>query len=553
MGKRCFILAATIGIKRRERSAATNMTQLAAPRDLALFTSTTNVLFRHKIRPMNAQAAYEELLGRCREESLLASIAELLEWDELTYMPTEGVEHRGNQQALLAGLHHQRVTAPRVGELLDQVEGSDLVSDPESLAAANVRLIRRAYSKALRMPQALVEELARVVSVAQQEWALARARSDFAIFLPWLEKVVHLKRQEADNLSYETEPYDALLDEYEPGARSTQIAEWFEALRRELVPLVESIRGSGRSPPALLRQAFPLERQRLFGEEAAAALGFDFAAGRLDTTVHPFFSAIGPGDCRIVTRFSSNDFCDGFFGILHEVGHALYELGLDPAHHGTPIGEVASLGVHESQARLWENIVGRGKPFWRHFFPRARQVFHEALAGVSLDEFHFAINSVGPSFNRVKADEVTYNLHILVRFELERALLTGDLKPADVPNAWNEGYQRHLGVTPPNDAEGCLQDGHWGAGLVGYFPTYTLGNLFAAQLFARATQELGSQDEAFARAEFAPLLGWLRERVHRHGHRFPAARLIELAIGSPLDHRPLVKYLREKFGELYGL
>jgi len=269
--------------------------------------------------------------------------------------------------------------------------------------------------------------------------------------------------------------------------------------------------------------------------------------------VHPFFSAVGPGDCRIVTRFSDNDFCDGFFGILHELGHAFYEIGLDPEQHGTPAGEAAAVGLHESQARLWENAVGRSRAFWRHFLPRAQQTFQASLADVSLEDFHFAINVCVPSLNRVRADEVTYNLHILVRFELERALMSGDLKPADVPAAWNEGYRRHLGIVPADDAEGCLQDGHWGAGLIGYFPTYTLGNLMAAQLFARAAGELGELEEMFARGDFAPLLSWLRERIHRHGHVQPANDLLEAATGSPLDHGFLMRYLRGKFGELYDV
>lgn len=499
---------------------------------------------------MKAQAAYDELLRRCREESLLSSIAELLEWDELTYMPEAGAEHRGNQQALIAGLHHQRATDPRLGELLDVVEGSELTGDADSLSAANIRLIRRAYTRACRLPQSLVEEQARVVSLAQQEWVDARARADFGIFLPWLDKVVHLKRQEAEAQGYETEPYDALLEDYEPGARCTQLAGTFESLRAELLPLIDTVRGSRRRPQTeLLRQTFAINRQRLFGEETAAALGFDFSAGRLDTTVHPFFSAIGPGDCRIVTRFSESDFCDGFFGILHELGHAFYEIGLDSAQHGTPAGEAASVGLHESQARLWENAVGRSRAFWRYFLPRAKQAFLPSLADATLDDFHRAVNVCEPSLNRVRADEVTYNLHILVRFELERALMTGDLKPADLPAAWNEGYRRHLGIVPANDVEGCLQDGHWGAGLLGYFPTYTLGNLMAAQLFARAAEELGDLDDMFARGEFAPLLDWLREHIHRHGHRWPANKLIERVTGSPLDHQHLVRYLRGKFAD----
>jgi carboxypeptidase Taq len=503
---------------------------------------------------MRARAAYDELVRWARHEALLASCAELIGWDEETYMPRGGVVHRGNQMALLAGLLHEQATGPRVGELLAAVEGSPLTRDPLAAAAVNVREWRRTYDRLTRLPRRLVEEIARTASLAQQEWTAARRDASFAHFRPWLEKMVALKRREAECLGPPGAAYDALLDEYEPGATSRELGRLFDALRHDLVPLAAAIAGARRRPDAsLLHREYPVDRQRIFGEAVAAAVGFDFHGGRLDTAPHPFFSSIGPGDCRITTRYALHNFSDAFFGILHEVGHGLYEQGLDPAHHGTPLGEAVSLGMHESQSRLWENVVGRSRPFWEHFFPRARQVFHETLADVTLDAFHFAVNHVAPSPVRVQADEVTYNLHILVRFELEQALLGGDLPAADLPGAWNEAYRHYLGVTPPSDVEGCLQDGHWAAGQIGYFPTYTLGNVFAAQLVARAREELGDLDRQFARGEFSGLLGWLRDRVHRHGRRFPAVRLIEYAAGAPPDHGPLVQALRAKYGELYGV
>jgi carboxypeptidase Taq len=320
------------------------------------------------------------------------------------------------------------------------------------------------------------------------------------------------------------------------------------------VPLVNELTYAQRKPNvAVLHREYPIDRQRVFGEAVAGAVGFDFRRGRLDITTHPFFSTIGPGDCRITTRFNQYDFSEAFFGTLHEVGHGLYEQGLDAEHHGTPMGDAVSLGMHEAQSRLWENTVGRSRSFWEHFFPRARQVFHEALSDVTLDDFHFAVNHVAASCNRVRADEVTYNLHILVRFELEKALVAGDLNAADLPAAWNEAYRHYLGITAQDDAEGCLQDGHWAAGMIGYFPTYTLGNVFAAQLFARAAADLPDLDAQFARGEFAGLLGWLRDKVHRHGHRYPAVRLIEHVTGAAPDHRPLVQALRRKYEELYGI
>jgi carboxypeptidase Taq len=503
---------------------------------------------------MQPREAYDELTRKVKEEALLASCAALLGWDEETYLPRAGAAHRAEQQALLAGLLHDRATDPRLGELLATVEGSDLVADPDSAEAVNVRELRRLYDREVRLPRRLVAEYARVTSLAQQAWVAAYDRADWPLFRPWVEKVLALKREEAACLRPGDELYDTMLDEYEPGMSGRQVAALFDALRGELVDLVAAIGASRRRPDAsILRRPYPVDRQRQFGAEVAAAVGFDFRCGRLDTSPHPFFTAIGPGDYRITTRYRPHEFSEGFFGILHEVGHAFYEQGLDPASYGLPLGEAVSVGVHESQARLWENTVGRSVPFWRQFFPLARRHFPEALRGVSADDFTFAVNHVAPSLNRARADEVTYNLHTLIRFELERALVAGDLKAADVPAAWNEKYLCYLGVAPANDTEGCLQDGHWGGGLIGYFPTYTLGNLFAAQLFDRAAADLDGLDGDFARGRFDRLLGWLRERVYRHGQRYPAARLIEHATGAPPDPRPLLAALRRKYGALYGL
>jgi carboxypeptidase Taq len=503
---------------------------------------------------MQAQAAYEELLRLAREEALLASCAALLGWDEETYLPQAGVQHRAAQQGLLAGMLHDRAAAPRVGELLAVVEGSALVRDVDSDAAANVRELRRLHRRSTRLPRSLVEEIARILPLSQQEWAAARQAADFARFRPWLEKIVALLRRQADCLGYEDHPYDALLDDYEPGTRTADLARLFADLRAELVPLANVLTYARRRPDlSLLRRDYPVDRQRALCELAAGTFGFDFRAGRLDTAVHPFCTAIGPGDCRITTRYCPHDLSDSLFAVLHETGHALYEQGLDPAHHGTPLGEAASVAVDESQARLWENTVGRSRGFWGYFYPIVRRLFPAALRDVRAEDFYFAINNVEATLIRVTADEVTYNLHILIRFELERALIAGELAAADLPAAWNAAYHHHLGVTPASDAEGCLQDGHWGAGMFGYFPTYTLGNLYAAQLFARARTDLGGPEEAFSRGDFGALLGWLRQRVHRQGGRYLAPRLIERVTGSALDHRPFIQALRGKYGELYQI
>jgi carboxypeptidase Taq len=503
---------------------------------------------------MRALEAYEELVRLARDESLLASCEALLEWDELTQMPPGGVEQRSRQRALLAGLLHAQATDPRRGELLEAIEGSELCADPEAPQAANVRELRRVFERRCRLPRRLAEETARVTSLAQQEWVTAREQSDFARFQPWLERIVRLKREEAACLDVGEEAYDALLDGYEPGVRSADLEQLFARLRGELVPLAEAIRGSTRRPRTeLLGRDFPIDRQRAFGEEVAAAIGFDFERGRLDVSAHPFSTSIGPGDSRITTRFDAHDFCDGFFAILHEVGHALYDQGLDPQWRGTPAGEPASLGIHESQSRLWENRVGLSRGFWEHFYPRAQATFRSALRGVSLDDFHFAIHAVEPSLIRVDADEVTYGLHILARFEIERALVRGDLAVPDLPGAWREAYRRTLGIEPANDAEGCLQDGHWAEGLIGYFPTYALGDMIAAQLYAAATAELGDLEAQIAAGEFGGLRDWLRERVHRRGGRLAARQLVERVTGRPPEPGPLVDALRRKYSGLYGL
>lgn len=503
---------------------------------------------------MTPQQAYEDLIRRVRDMALLGSCGAVLGWDERTYMPRQGASHRGNQMALLARLSHEMLTATVIGERLAAVEASPLVANPESDAAANVREIRRSYDRAVKLPADLVEELARVTIEAQGAWQEARQSGDFKKFQPWLERIVALKRREADAVGFKKSPYDALLDEFEPGATSDEVTKVFADLSRDLVPLVSAIRDSGRTPKReLLHRDFAIDRQQVFGQSAAAAVGFDFVAGRLDTTTHPFCTGIGPGDTRILTRYNPKFFNESFFGVLHEAGHGMYEQGLPAKHFGTPLGAAASFGIHESQSRLWENQVGRGRPFWEHFFPRLRQTFAETLSDVALDDWIFAVNDVQPSFIRVEADEATYNLHIILRFELEQALMTGDLKPAEMPGAWNERFQKLLGLTPPGDAQGCLQDIHWSFGGIGYFPTYTLGNLYSAQFMARARQDLSGLDDDFRRGEFGRLKTWLNESVYRHGQRYRPNELCRRITGSALDHKPLIAYLRSKYEPLYGL
>jgi carboxypeptidase Taq len=500
------------------------------------------------------KAAYQELVSLLHSTAVLGSCASVLSWDEQTYLPPAGAELRAEQLAMLAGLTHERATSSRIGELLSELENSRLLAEDSDIAV-NVRESRRTYDRATKLPRRLVEELSRTTTLAQAAWVEARKTSDFATFRPWLENMVSLKREQAAALGFgDGVPYDALLDEFEPGACSREIATTFAPLRDELVKLVAEIQASTRRPDVdLLARRYPLEAQKRFAESAARAIGFDFQAGRLDIAPHPFCSGMGPGDCRLTTRYNEQHFPSAFFGVLHEAGHGLYEQGLNRAAFGTPLGETVSLGIHESQSRLWENFVGRSRAFWQHFFVPAQQAFPEALADVSLDAWYAAINDVRPSFIRVEADEVTYNLHIMLRFELEQPLIAGDLHPADLPGVWNESFEKFFGLTPPDDARGCLQDIHWSAGLFGYFPTYSLGNMYAAQFYDAAERALGDLAALFARGEFRPLLDWLRRNIHSHGKRFRATELIQHVAGEPLSHRSLVSHLRRKFGPLYGL
>ena len=507
---------------------------------------------------MSPPALFDEVCQYVRKSSLLTSVSNVLDWDEQTMMPRAEAEHRAEQTTLLSGMIHQRWTddafVAKVSELAAGPLAAEHRDEADSETAVTIRRLKRLVDRQIKLPRSLVEELARTKVLGQSAWEQARRENDFARFQPWLAKTFELKRQQAEALGYKQTRYDALLDEYEPEELAANVGRVLADLREQLVGLVAAIRGTSRQPDtSLLERSYPINVQEAFGKAAAAAIGFDFTRGRLDVTAHPFCTTLGPHDCRITTRYEKHFFNAGFFSILHEAGHGMYEQGLPPDRFGLPLGEAVSLGVHESQSRLWENLVGRSRAFWQDFYSAAQERFPAALGGTGLDAFHFAINDVRPSLIRVEADEATYNLHILIRFELEQALLSGDLPAADAPAAWNEKYRQYLGIVPDSDSNGVLQDVHWGAGLVGYFPTYTLGNLYAAQFFAAADQELGGLHAQFARGDFEPLRNWLREKIHRHGQRYSAAELVKQVTGRELSSAPLLTHLREKYGELYGI
>lgn len=501
-----------------------------------------------------SKQALKELKSVLDEAALIGSTAALLGWDERTHMPKNGSEWRAKQLAYLMGQHHDKITDPKVGDILEKLEDSKVMKDALKPDAVNVREMRRVYDKRTKVPRKLVEEIAHAETTGQSIWVDARKKNDFKKFLPALKKNIELKRQYAEAVGYDDVIYDALLDDYEPGAKTKNVAEVFEGLRKELVQLVDKIAKAPKKPDvSILERDYDVNKQRMFGETVASAIGFDFRSGRLDVTAHPFCSGIGPGDCRITTRYNPNHLGQALFGTMHEAGHAMYEMNLPEEHFGTPMGEAVSLGIHESQSRMWENQVGRSKAFWKFFFPLAQQTFHDSLADVEFDDFYFAINDVRPSLIRVEADEVTYNLHILLRFELEQSIFNGDIKPEDLPKAWNDRMKKYLGITPPNDSQGVMQDIHWAAGLFGYFPTYCLGNLYAAQFFAKAQKDIPDLMDQFASGKFDALLKWLVNNIHSQGQRYRAEDLVKVVTGKKLSHKPLMTFLNKKFKPLYGI
>ncbi|MDX1530141.1 MAG: carboxypeptidase M32, partial [Rhodothermales bacterium] len=437
----------------------------------------------------------------------LRAAASVLEWDQETYMPPGAAEARAHQLATLKTLAHEHFTHPEIVRLLEAAADAVDGRPEDDASAALVRVTRRDVARQARLSADFVARQAEAVALAKEAWKQARQDSNFAHFAPHLERLVGLAREQAEALGYDDQPYDALLEEYEPGMTTREVAGVFEGLRAELVPIVEALAEAEPPDDTFLHRPFDEEKQWAFGLDTIRAFGYDFGRGRQDRSAHPFSTTFAISDVRITTRVQPDFFPTAFFGTLHEAGHALYEQGIDPALARTPLADGTSLGMHESQSRLWENLVGRSAAFWRGAYPKLQQTFPDALGGVGLDAFLRAVNKVQPSPIRVEADEVTYNLHVMLRFELETALLDGSLAVADVPAAWNEKMRETLGLTPETDAEGCLQDIHWSLGALGYFPTYALGNLMSVPLFDQARADLGDLDEQMAAGRFEGLLG----------------------------------------------
>ncbi len=456
-------------------------------------------------------------------------------------MPPSAIDFRAAQLAYFRGQSHRLFTAPEVGGWIAECEQQQV--ERETREAVNVREWRRAYDRATKLSPELVEEFERTTSIAWDAWVRARKASDFAAFKPHLAKLLELSLQMAEAWGYAEKPYDALLEGYEPGARTVDLQKVFDALRGQSVGLLSRIE---RKPRSELGGIFPIAAQQVFNKEVAQRIGFDFNAGRIDAAAHPFCTGLGPQDCRLTTRYDEKDFTDSLYSVLHECGHGLYDQGLPQEDHGTPMGSAVSLGIHESQSRLWENHVGRSREFWEYWLPVARKYFPQ-LAGKSGEELYAHVNQVRPSFIRVESDEVTYDLHIILRFELEQKLLHGEIAVEDVPSVWNSTFKELFGLDVPDDAHGCLQDIHWSHGSFGYFPTYTLGNLNASQLFHRIETEQPTLRRSIAAGEYGALLASLREKIHRHGHRYLPPQLMEKATGEPTRADYHAKYLEKKF------
>ena len=493
---------------------------------------------------------YRNFLARAAELSDLESAVALLGWDQEVLMPEKGVVGRAPLAATLAGLQHEKLTAPALADDIAALERE--TKELGEQGAAQVRELGRLHRRAKNVPGDLVRAVAETTSKATAVWQRARADKDFPSFVPLLEEMIRLKRSVADAVGYKDDPYDALLDEYEPGAKTKDVAKTLEDVREFLVPIVKAIAERPVPRSDFLESGFDGAAQDKLGREMIQALGFDMTAGRLDVSAHPFTSGIHRGDTRLTTRYK-DDLTMGLWGTLHETGHALYEQNLSGELRRTPIGPACSLGIHESQSRLWENLVGRNRNFWKAYYPRVQEYFPQKLSKVSLEEFYRAINLVRPSYIRTESDEVTYNLHIILRFEIERQLISGRLAVKDLPEVWNTKFKSFFGLTPPSADVGVLQDIHWAAGYVGYFPTYSLGNIYASQFYAAATRDMPQLEGDLARGDLLGLRDWLVDKVHRWGRMYPAEELVRRATGGEPSTADFKTYIRTKFGELYSL
>jgi carboxypeptidase Taq len=493
--------------------------------------------------------ALSDLRRRLETVADLQATLAVLEWDQQTQMPEAASGLRAEQMATLSRIAHEHAVDPEIGTLLERLEGE---ADPETVDGALVRITRRDHDLAVCLPVSLVEDTARATALAEPAWVEARSRSDWSHFAPHLERVVDLRRQAAEAYGYDEHPLDPLIDLHEPGMTRARLQEIFVPMAERQAAMVEAVTGAADDRDALLHGPFDEAAQEAFGRSVVGRFGYDWTRGRQDRAVHPFCTSFGIDDVRITTRFEPDYLPTALFGTLHESGHGMYEQGIAPELGRTPLADGVSMGVHESQSRLWENLVGRSRPFWRAFYPKLREAFPERLGAVDLETFYRAINRSAPTPIRVEADELTYNLHIFLRFEIEAKLIDGSLSVADVPRTWNEMMDELLGIVPKDDADGALQDIHWSGGAFGYFPTYAVGNILSVQIYRAALDAHPEIENEMEQGRFETLHGWLRDNIYRYGRRYDPDDLVTRATGRTLDPEPYLEYLETKYGELYG-
>jgi carboxypeptidase Taq len=497
--------------------------------------------------------AYVELENRLAEIHDIGRARALLAWDERTMMPPGGAAARAEQLATLARVLHERLVSDQVARLLEELGSYEQELPYDSDEASLIRVARREHERARRVPIELKVEIARASSIGEHAWEEARARSDFALFLPYLRKNVELELRYVECFDAQR-PYDPLLDDFEPGMTTAEAERLLGELKEAILPLAAAIaERAGSVDDSCLHGSFAVERQRELVLGILEELPIAPDAWRLDGSAHPFSTSFSVNDVRITTRYSEDYLASALFSALHELGHGLYDNGVDSTLDRSALSHPASLGVHESQSRLWENMVGRGLPFWRHFYPRLKALFPDSFASVQLRDFHRAVNKVQPSLIRTEADEVTYNLHIILRFELEQEILQGGFELRELPEAWNARMKSYLGLDVPDDADGVLQDVHWAEGSFGYFPTYSIGNIISGQLWEALREQIPDLDDQIERGELGALREWLRQNVHRHGGKFTSAEMIERVTGGPIEVGPYVRYLKQKMGEIYAL
>jgi carboxypeptidase Taq len=495
----------------------------------------------------NNYGKYQELMRKIADVNYAGSV---LNWDQETYMPPKGADIRAQQLSTLAGIAHELSTAGELGKLLEALNADSSLSEKEK---RNVKQSLKDYTDRKKYTTAFVQEMSRCVSEAFQAWQQAKAKNDFSLYADKLEKLVKLKREETKILGYKDHPYDALLDQYEPGAKTADITALFNDVRAQLVDFVKKIAAAKQNDESFMHKHYDKQKQWDFGIEMLKQMGYDMEAGRQDISSHPFTTSFAATDVRVTTRINENNLNEMLWSCIHEGGHALYEQGLPNGDYGLPSSEAISLGIHESQSRLWENNVGRSLAYWKCNYPKLQEVFPENLKSVSAEDLYKAMNIVKPSLIRTAADELTYHFHVMIRFEIEKALIEGTIEVKDLPSTWNKKYKEYLGVDVPSDSQGVLQDIHWSHGSFGYFPTYSLGSFYAAQFFAKAAEEIPGLEKLIEGGNMDPLLKWLRSHIHQYGKFYSAEELCVKITGKKLDFTYFMEYARKKYGVIYGV